>query len=262
MKHRIDEIYTAWPFYGSRKVTRAVRREGVVINRKTVERHMREMGIAGITPGPNLSRRAQEHRVFPYLLRNLLIERPNQVWGNDITYIRLLGGWLYLVAIIDWFSHYVLSGELDETLEMPCVMACVERALGQQIPEIWNSDQGAHFTAPQYIERFERTRRAHQPGRQRAGAGQHLHRTLLALAQVRRGLPARLCQSESGAARTRADYFDFYNHRRVHQALDYCTPAEVYFQTAAARQFLASVNKSTLTTKGKEASLNETLFLS
>jgi putative transposase len=146
VKHRIDEIYTAWPFYGSRKISAQLRREGVVLNRKTVQRHMREMGIAGITPGPNLSRRAQAHRVFPYLLRNLVIERPNQVWGIDITYIRLLGGWLYLVAIIDWFSRYVLSWELDESLEMPFVMACVERALNQQIPEIWNSDSPRTLT--------------------------------------------------------------------------------------------------------------------
>ena len=102
VKHRIDEIYTESPFYGSRKITGQLRREGVLINRKAVQGPMREMGIAGITPGPNLSRRAQGHRVFPYLLWDLVIEWPNQVWGIDITYIRLLGGWLYLVAIIDW----------------------------------------------------------------------------------------------------------------------------------------------------------------
>src|SRR5262245_55954865 len=116
---------------------------------------MREMGIAGITPGPNLSRRAQGHRVFPYLLRDLVIERPNQVWGIDITYIRLLGGWLYLVAIIDWFSRYAVAWELDGTLEMPFVMECVERALNQARPEIWNSDQGSHFTSPLYTEKLQ-----------------------------------------------------------------------------------------------------------
>ncbi len=155
VKHRIDEIYTESPFYGSRKITEQLGREGVLINRKAVQRHMREMGIAGITPGPNLSRRAQGHRVFPYLLRDLLIERPNQVWGIDITYIRLLGGWLYLVAIIDWFSRYTVAWELDETLEMPFVMECVERALGTARPEIWNSDQGSHFTSPLYTERLQ-----------------------------------------------------------------------------------------------------------
>lgn len=155
VKHRIDKIYTDCPFYGSRKITEQLRREGVLINRKAVQHHMREMGIAGITPGPNLSRRAQGHRVFPYLLRNLMIERPNQVWGIDITYIRLVNGWLYLAAIIDWFSRYTVAWELDETLEMPFVVECVERALGIATPEIWNSDQGSHFTSPLYTERLQ-----------------------------------------------------------------------------------------------------------
>lgn len=109
LKHRIDEIYTAWPFYWARKLTAQLRRKGTVINRKAVQNHMREMGHAGITPGPNLSRRAQGQRVFPYLLRGVVIARPNQVWGIDITYIRLLGGWLYLVAVIDWRARYILS---------------------------------------------------------------------------------------------------------------------------------------------------------
>lgn len=200
VKHRIDEIYTESPFYGSRKITELLRREGVLINRKAVQRHMRAMGIAGITPGPNLSRRAQGHRIFPYLLRNLVIERPNQVWGIDITYIRLLGGWLYLVAIIDWFSRYTVAWELDDTLEMPFVIECVERALSQATPEIWNSDQGSHFTSPLYTDRLQQAGAPHQHGRQRTGAGQHSDRTSLALAQIRRGLSARLRQSERGAA--------------------------------------------------------------
>ena len=109
IKHRIDEIYTAYPFYGSRKIEAQLRREGVVINRKTVQRHMREIGIAAIYPGPNVSRRQQKEHVFPYLLRNLTIRAPNQVWGIDITYIRMLKGWMYLVAILDWYSRYVGS---------------------------------------------------------------------------------------------------------------------------------------------------------
>jgi putative transposase len=115
-KHRIDEIYTRYPIYGSRRMRAVLRREGRHISRPTVQKYMREMGIAGITPGPNLSKRNQEHKVYPYLLRGLRIERPNQVWGIDITYIRLVGGWMYLVAILDWFSRYVVSWELDQTL--------------------------------------------------------------------------------------------------------------------------------------------------
>lgn len=156
-KHRSDEIYTAWPFYGLRKSTAQLRREGVVINRKAVQRHRHEMGLSGITPGPNLSRRAQGQRRFPSLLRELVIERANQVWGSDLTCLRLTGGWLYLVAIIAWFSRCILSWELDETLELAFVREGVERALSHRTPEIWNSDQGSHFTSPQETDCLQQT---------------------------------------------------------------------------------------------------------
>ena len=120
LKRRIDQIYTAHPFYGSRKIT-AVLRQELVINRKAVQRHMREMGLAAICPGPNLSKRAPDHHVFPYLLRGLRLTGPNHVWGIDITYIRLAGGWLYLVAVLDWYSRYVLSWQLADNLELPFV---------------------------------------------------------------------------------------------------------------------------------------------
>jgi len=106
IKHRIDELYTAWPFYGSRRITAQLVREGLTINRKTVQRHMREMGLAGIAPGPNLSRRHPDHTVYPYLLRNVTSSYPNHIWGIDITYIRLQKHWMYLVAILDWYSRY------------------------------------------------------------------------------------------------------------------------------------------------------------
>ena len=109
------------------------------MNRKTVQRHMREMGISGIIPGPNLSRRNHAHRIYPYLLRDVPIVRVNQVWGIDITYIRLTKGWMYLVAILDWYSRYVISWELDDTLEMGFVMSAVEQAFQQGTPEIFNS---------------------------------------------------------------------------------------------------------------------------
>ena len=261
MKHRIDEIYTESPFYGSRKITGQLRREGVLINRKAVQGHMREMGISGITPGPNLSRREQGHRVFPYLLRDLLIERPNQVWGIDITYIRLLGGWLYLVAIIDWFSRYTVAWELDETLEMPFVIECVERALSQAAPEIWNSDQGSHFTSPLYTDRLQQAGvRISMDGKGRALDNiltERLWRTLK-YEEVYLHDYANPKEARHGIG----GYFDFYNHRRIHQSLDYQTPAEVYFQTSAARQKQTAVIQSTLAAKGKGATLSETLFLS
>jgi len=261
VKHRIDEIYTESPFYGSRKITGQLRREGVLINRKAVQGHMREMGIAGITPGPNLSRRAQGHRLFPYLLRDLVIERPNQVWGIDITYIRLLGGWLYLVAIIDWFSRYTVAWELDETLEMPFVIECVERALSQAAPEIWNSDQGSHFTSPLYTDRLQQAGvRISMDGKGRALDNiltERLWRTLK-YEEVYLHDYANPKEARHGIG----GYFDFYNHRRIHQSLDYQTPAEVYFQTSAARQKQTAVIQSTLAAKGKGATLSETLFLS
>ena len=149
IKHRIDEIYTQSPFYGSRKIAAQLCREGVVINRKTVQRHMREMGIVAVYPGPNLSRRQHKEHVFPYLLRNLTIRAPNHVWGIDIPYIRMLKGWMYVVAVLDWYSRYVMSWELDHTLEMHFVLAVVERALSSAVPVICTSEQGSHFTSPQ-----------------------------------------------------------------------------------------------------------------
>ena len=113
---------------------------------------MREMGLTAIYPGPNLSRHNPEHKVYPYLLRDVTAAYPNHVWGIDITYIRLHGGWLYLVAVIDWFSRYVVSWELDQTLAMPFVVTAVQRALAQAMPPIWNSDQGSHFTSPHYTQ--------------------------------------------------------------------------------------------------------------
>ncbi len=150
LKHRIDALYTQYPFYSSRRITAQLRRDGLIVNRKAVQRHMREMGIAGICPGPNLSRRVHGAQVYPYLLRNLTCRYPNQVWGIDVTYIPLQTGWMYLVAVLDWFSRYVISWELDDTLQAPFVLEAVKRALEQATPEIWNSDQGSHFTSPQY----------------------------------------------------------------------------------------------------------------
>ena len=179
VKHRIDEIYTQYPFYGSRKIEAQLRREGVVINRKTVQRHMREMGIVAIYPGPNLSRRQHKEHVFPYLLRNLTIDTPNHVWGIDITYIRMQKGWMYLVAVLDWYSRYVISWELDHTLEMPFVISAVQRALSIARPMIWKSDQGSHFTSPQYLQLLQQAQVKISMDKQRTCIGQYFYRTPL-----------------------------------------------------------------------------------
>ena len=155
LRHRIDEIYTQYAFYGSRKMAITLQKEGFAVGRKRVQTAMREMGIEGIHPGPNLSKRDLQHRIYPYLPRNVVPRAPHHVWGIDVTYIRLLHGWMYLVATIDWFSRYVVSWELDHSLEIPFVLDCVDRALSFATPTIWNSDQGSHFTSPSYLERLK-----------------------------------------------------------------------------------------------------------
>jgi putative transposase len=226
LKHRIDELYTAYPFYGSRRITAVLRRERR-INRKTVQRHMREMGLAGICPGPNLSKRAQEHRLFPYLLRHLTVTDPNHVWGIDITYVRLRQGWLYLVAVLDWYARYVLSWELDQTLELPFVLAAVRRALERATPTIMNSDQGSHFTSPQYIEILQAASvQISMDGKGRALDNvftERLWRTVK-YEEVYLHDYATPREARQGLRR----YFQFYNDERPHQALGYRSPAEVY----------------------------------
>jgi putative transposase len=154
IKHRIDEIYTECPFFGSRRIAIELRQAGMTVNRKAVQRHMREMGIAGVCPGPNLSKRNQAHAIYPYLLRNVTASYPNHIWGIDITYIRMPHSWMYLVAILDWYSRYVVSWQLDDSLEIDFVLTAVDQALARSQPTIMNSDQGSHFTSPQYTQRL------------------------------------------------------------------------------------------------------------
>ena len=233
LKHRIDEIYTAYPFYGSRRITAQLRREGQVINRKAVQRHMREMGIMGICPGPNLSRRNQGHRVYPYLLRQVTASYPNHVWGIDITYIRLLKGWLYLVAVLDWFSRYVISWQLDDTLDIDFVLLAVDQALLNYKPAIWNSDQGSHFTSPQYTQRLLAADiQISMDGKGRALDNIFTERLWRTVKYEEVYLHDYQTPKET---RTRLTaYFDFYNWRRPHQALDYSTPSELFFGNSDA----------------------------
>jgi putative transposase len=229
-KHRIDEIYTAHPYYGSRRIAVSLRKEGYLISRPTVQHYMREMGIAGISPGPNLSKRSVEHRIYPYLLHGLKISHPNQVWGIDITYIRLRGGWMYLVAILDWFSRYVVSWELDQTLEIPFVLQAVERALLQAQPLIWNSDQGSHFTSPLYIEKLLAAGvQVSMDGKGRAIDNIFTERLWRTIKYEEVYLND--YGSPREARRGIEQYLTFYNHERPHQSLGYQTPAYVYSQT-------------------------------
>ena len=152
----IDEIHTAEPTWGYRTITTILRRDhGLLINKKRARRIMRDMGIYAIYPKPNLSKRYHSQYIRPYLLRNLEINRPNQVWGVDITYIRMKTGFMYLFVIIDWYSRYIVDYELSSTLDKSFVLGCLKRALSCQKPEIINSDQGGHFTNPDYIKLLE-----------------------------------------------------------------------------------------------------------
>jgi putative transposase len=204
----------------------------LAINRKAVQRHMREMGIAGIAPGPNLSRRESEHRVYPYLLRDVPATNPNHVWGIDVTYVRLHAGWLYLVAVLDWFSRYVVSWELDQTLALPFVLAAVERALAQATPVICNSDQGGHFTSPQYLDLLTAAGvQISMDGKGRARDNIFVERLWRTIKYEEVYL--RDYASPREARRGLRAYFLLYNEERPHQTLGYRTPAEVYFGTVS-----------------------------
>ena len=228
LKHRIDEIYTELPFYGSRRIAAQLGREGMVVNRKAVQRHMREMGIAGIAPGPNLSKPSPEHLIYPYLLRNVTSSYPNHIWGIDITYIRLQKSWMYLVAILDWYSRYILSWQLDDSLEIEFVVMAVDQALAQSKPAIWNSDQGSHFTSPQYTGRLlEAGIQISMDGKGRALDNIFSERFWRSVKYEEVYLHEYTTPRD--ALQGLGRYFDFYNQRRLHQSLGYLTPAEVYF---------------------------------
>jgi putative transposase len=231
IKHRIDELFTECPFYGSRKLHALLLPEFGPLARNTVRHHMQEMGLAAIYPGPKLSQRHPEHRVYPYLLRDVPAAYPNHVWGIDITYIRLRTSWLYLVAVLDWFSRYIVSWELDQTLALPFVLIAVERALTHAQPVIWNSDQGSHFTGPQYLDLLTTAGvQISMDGKGRALDNifvERLWRTVkYEEVYLRDYATPRDARQGLGA------YFLFYNEIRPHQALGYRTPAEVYCSMA------------------------------
>jgi putative transposase len=225
-KHRIDEIYTRWPFYGSRRITAVLRKE-MVISRKTVQKHMREMGLEALGPRPNLSKPHPQHKIYPYLLRNITADHSNHIWGIDITYIRLQAGWMYLVAVIDWYSRYVISWALDQSLAIDFVLEAVDQALLISKPEIWNSDQGSQFTNPQYVNRLETHNiQVSMDGRGRALDNVFTERLWRSVKYEEVYLND--YQTPREARIGLMNYFEFYNYHRPHQSLQYQTPAEVY----------------------------------
>lgn len=205
-------------------------REGDSIHENTVRRYMREMGIMAIYPGPNLSKRDLQHRTFPYLLRKLCIDYPDHVWSVDITYIRMKHGWMYLYAVMDWYSRFIVDWQLDQSLEISFVLETMRRALACRKPEIINSDQGSHFTSPQYIDLLKENEvRISMDGKGRATDNIVIERFWRSLKyneiyiheynsprEVRRGVER---------------YIGLHNHYLPHQSLQNHTPADVYSRT-------------------------------
>jgi len=227
LMRRIDEQYTACPFYGSRKMAHWLVQQGEAVNRKRVQRLMRLMGLEAIYPKPRLSVAGRGHRVFPYLLRNVPIERADQVWSSDITYVPLPTGFMYLAAIIDWYSRYVLAWRLSNTLDGSFSLEMLEEALNRGKPEVFNTDQGSQFTAEAWTSRLQAAGVAvSMDGRGRCLDNvfvERLWRTVKYENVYLRGY-ATVPQLHEGLE----GYFPFYNTERLHQSLDYQTPAVVY----------------------------------
>jgi len=225
---RIDELYLKRPFYGSPRMTDWLRTLGWRVNEKRVARLMRLMGLQAVVPGPHTSQPHPQHQVYPYLLRGLPIRAPDEVWCADITYVPMRRGYLYLVAVMDWFSRYVLAWELSNSLEAAFCVQALDRALGHATPGIFNTDQGAQFTSEEFIGRLERAgARISMDGRGRVMDNlfvERLWRTVkyedIYLRDYADGIATRV-----GLDR----YFRFYNTDRPHQSLGKRTPAQVYF---------------------------------
>ena len=223
----LDEQYTRTPFYGSRKMTEWLATVGHLVNRKRVARLMELLGIEAVYPKPRLSQPGKGHRIYPYLLTGTTVDRVNQVWSTDITYIRMAQGFLYLVAVMDWFSRFVLSWSLSLTMEVEFCVEALKRALRRGRPEIFNSDQGSQFTSEKFTgELAERQIAISMDGRGRCMDNIFVERLWRSLKYEEVYL-----NDYGSVAEARANigrYFQFYNQERLHQSLGYRTPAAVY----------------------------------
>ena len=225
----IDEIYTRCPFYGSRRITAQLNRESSPQwNRKRIQRLMRIMRIRGVAPGPDTGKPHPENKIYPYLLRGAVIDKPNQVWSTDITYLPMMKGFMYLVAVIDWHARYVLSWSLSNTLETAFCIEALEHALTVDTPDIFNTDQGAQFTSREFTQvLLDKGIKISMDGRGRALDNifvERLWRTVKYEDIYLNGYQT-VPELRLGLKR----YFEFYNQERLHQSLGYQTPKEVYF---------------------------------
>ena len=224
----IDEEYTRHPFYGSRRMTAYLRKQGHPVNRKRVQRLMRQLGLAGMAPGPNTSRPHARPEIHPYLLRGVAVDHPNQVWSTDITYIRMARGFVYLVAVIDWYSRKVLAWRISNTQDAAFCVDCLEEALQNfGAPEIFNTDQGSQFTSEAFTGHLKSQGiLISMDGRGRAADNIFVERLWRSVKYEEVYLKDYANVPELLLGLT--SYFEFYNGERPHQALDYDTPDRVY----------------------------------
>jgi putative transposase len=223
----IDEQYTRTPFYGVRRLTAWLRKTEHIVNHKRVARLMNLMGLEAIYPKPRTSKEHPQHKKYPYLLKGLEIVRPNQVWATDITYIRMKRGFIYLTAIMDWFSRYVLSWEISITLETEFCLVALDRAFGTAKPEIFNSDQGSQFTSDDFTKRLkDHGIRISMDGRGRCFDNIFIERLWRSVKyeEVYLNDYQEIREAKGRLGR----YFEFYNNERLHQSLDYRTPGEIH----------------------------------
>ena len=226
-----DEQYTQTPFYGVEKMTASLQRKGISIGHNRVRRLLRLMGLEAVYPRPRLSLTDSQHRIYPYLLRGIRIDRPDQVWAADITYIRLWQGFVYLVSVMDWFSRFVISWELSITLDAQFCVSALERAMMTGLPEIFNTDQGSQFTSGDFTGVLEKAGVSiSMDGKGRVFDNifvERLWRTVK-YEEVYLKDYADVDDARLNIGR----YFELYNHVRLHESLGYYTPAEVYFGRA------------------------------
>jgi putative transposase len=239
----IDEQFTKTPFYGSRRMTAWLRCQGFQINRKRVSRLMRRMGIEAIYPKRHLSRPDVAAKKYPYLLRDMAIERPDQVWAADITYIRMKHGFIYLVAIMDWFSRYVLAWAVSITMDVDFCVEALGNALGTGKPEIFNTDQGSQFTSRSFTGILEAEGVIiSMDGRGRVYDNIFVERLWRSVKYEEVYL--REYETVREAVSSLRAYFGFYNQERLHQALGYKTPYQLYTRTRTSEGVPHSIHES------------------
>ncbi len=225
----IDKIHTDMPFYGRIKITKQLQRDGYEVNEKRIRRLMCIMGISAIYPKPNFSKNDSEYKKFPYLLKGMSISKRNHVWGSDITYIKLSGGFMYLYAILDWYSRYVVGWGLSNTLETEfCLETLRESVMKYGKPEISNTDQGVQFTSTGYIDLMGVNEiKISMDGRGRCFDNIFTERLWRSVKYEEVYLKEYSNVKELKSSIDK--YFTFYNHKRMHEKLGYMTPAEIYF---------------------------------